>query len=227
MTSRNLIISPTGKQSYFKKWTRGVERDFDTILLCYEDIGELPLFCTPYVYRVEGEKWHIIKKFVLENLSFISDYDNVWFVDDDIDTYTESINKLFDIHRSYKLKLSQPAVTGFTSHWITNKAEGSILRYTNFVEVMCPMMNMETMLQLLPTFDLTASGWGLDLLWTKMLEYPTDKVAIIDEVTVTHTKPVGGNYERFKVHPHDELQVFMKEHDLSFNSTVFSTIQKK
>lgn len=225
MTSRNLIISPTGKQSYYKKWTKG-NCDFDIILLCYEDIGELPLFCTPYVYNYKGEKWHIIKKFVLENLSFISDYDNIWFVDDDIDTYTESINNLFDIHRRYKLKLSQPTVTGYTSHWITNKVEGNILRYTNFVEIMCPMMNTETMLRLLPSFDLTESGWGLDLLWTKMLNYPTDKVAIIDEVTVTHTKPVGANYERFKVHPHDALHAFMNEHDLSFNAEVFSTIKK-
>lgn len=225
MTSRNLIISPTGKQSYFKKWTKG-ECDFDIILLCYEDIGELPLFCTPYVYSFKGEKWHIIKKFVLENLSFVSSYDNVWFVDDDIYTYTESINKLFDVHRRYKLKLSQPSVTGFTSHWITNKVEGNVLRYTNFVEIMCPMMSTETMIQLLPTFDYTESGWGLDLLWAKMLGYPTDKIAIIDEIMVTHSKPVGGNYERFKIHPHDELQAFMKEHDLRFDAQVFSTIKK-
>jgi len=59
-----------------------------------------------------------------------------------------------------------------------------------------------------------------------MLNYHTDKVAIIDEVTVTHTKPVGANYERFKVHPHDALHAFMNEHDLSFNAEVFSTIKK-
>jgi hypothetical protein len=35
----NLIITPTGKNSYFKKWIKD-DCNFDIVLLCYEDIEE-------------------------------------------------------------------------------------------------------------------------------------------------------------------------------------------
>jgi hypothetical protein len=42
-----------------------------------------------------------------------------------------------------------------------------------------------------PTFRENKSGWGIDHVWVKWLKYPTDKVAIIDDVVAVHTRPVG------------------------------------
>ena len=36
--SKNLVISPTGNRSLFKNWISG-NKDFDIVLLCYEDIN--------------------------------------------------------------------------------------------------------------------------------------------------------------------------------------------
>ena len=85
----------------------------------------------------------------------------------------------------------------------------------------CPLMN------LFQTFDLSQSGWGLDLLWAKMLD--NDKIAIIDEVNFVHTRPVGKDYiingnKRFKLNPKDELTMFMKKYDLSIDFKVLSQI---
>ena len=43
------------------------------------------------------------------------------------------------------------------------------------------------------------SGWGLDLLWPTQVSEPR-RIAILDSVAVTHTRPIGGpNYQ----HLHD------------------------
>jgi hypothetical protein len=222
----NLIITPTGKNSYFKKWIKD-DCNFDIVLLCYEDIEEYKHTNIKFVKHFNAEKWSMSKRFITENLDFILQYDNFLFIDDDIDTDTESINKLFEIHSKYNLNLSQPSVSGYTSWKITNKVDGCLLRYTNYVEIMSPLMNKQTLMSLFQTFDLSQSGWGLDLLWTKMLD--NDKIAIIDEVNVIHTRPVGKDYiingsKRFKLNPKDELTMFMKKYNLSIDFKVLSQI---
>lgn len=222
----NLIITPTGKNSYFKKWIKD-DCDFDIVLLCYEDIEEYKHTSIKFVKHFNAEKWSMSKRFIIENLEFILQYDNFLFIDDDIDTDTESINKLFEIHIKYNLNLSQPSVSGYTSWEITNKVEDCLLRYTNYVEVMSPLMNKQTLMNLFQTFDLSKSGWGLDLLWAKMLD--NDKMAIIDEVNVIHTRPVANDYitngnKRFKMGPKAELTMFMRKYNLSIDFKVLSQI---
>lgn len=224
--SRNLIITPTGNSSLFKNWISG-KTNFDIALLCYEDIDfDLDQF-TPHHYRYNGEKWHIIKKFIVENINFILSYDYFWFPDDDIDTDTDSINKLFRIHSDYNLSISQPSIIGPQSFNITKKHENCFLRYTNFVEVMCPMMDKQSLLLVFDSFDKSKSGWGLDLLWQKILQYPQNS-AIIDEVSVTHTIPVGQNYYngRFKTSPNLELKRIMKKWGLTLDLKEYNRIVK-
>ena len=89
-------------------------------------------------------------------------------------------------------------------------------------------MNKQTLMSLFQTFDLSKSGWGLDLLWAKMLD--NDKIAIIDEVNVIHTRPVGKDYiingnKRFKMNPKDELTMFMKKYNLSINFKTLSVVK--
>jgi hypothetical protein len=64
-------------------------------------------------------------------------------------------------------------------------------RRVGFVEIMVPGFRREALELLLPTLDLTDTGWGwgLDSLWPKLLGY--ENVGIIDGITVTHTRPVG------------------------------------
>lgn len=224
--SKNLVISPTGNRSLFKNWISG-NKDFDIVLLCYEDINIDLSHFTPYHHRFNGEKWHMIKKFVIENIDFILKYDYFWFPDDDIDTDSNSINKLFQIHKDYKLSISQPSILGSQSFDITKKCDNCFLRYTNFVEVMCPMMNKQSLLLLFDSFDKSSSGWGLDLLWQKILNFPKNS-AIIDEVSVTHTRKVGENYfeGRFKIKPGRDLKLIMKKFGLTLDPKEYDRIVK-
>jgi hypothetical protein len=64
-------------------------------------------------------------------------------------------------------------------------------RWVGFVEIMVPGLRTSALASLLPTLDLTETGWGwgLDSVWPKLLGY--ERVGIIDGTPVRHTRPVG------------------------------------
>lgn len=206
--NRNVIISAVGNNGLYKGWL-GNDANFDLVLLYYGNDKETfdKLKSDGYtVVNTIGSKFHLIKDFITNNKDYYDRYDNFWFPDDDLETNCYSINKLFSMHEEFKLWLSQPSILGYTSHDITKPNINCILRYTDFVEIMCPLMTSSVLKKLLDTFDLSESGWGVDIIWNYILGCPQDKIAIIDEVSVTHTRQPGTDYSRFKNNPHDELR---------------------
>jgi hypothetical protein len=79
---------------------------------------------------------------------------------------------------------------------------------------MAPCFAAPMLSKALPLFNSNLSGWGLDFVWPKLADRPEHEIAIIDAVTVHHTRPVGGpNYNMLKekgVSPWDELRAFCK-----------------
>jgi hypothetical protein len=225
----NLIISPVGDNSLHPNWADN-HKNFDLVLIYYGDnetTAQSYTQYTPYVYTAKGEKYHLIKSFISTNLEFISTYDYIWLPDDDVDISTDNINRLFDTADEYKLSISQPSMGGYVSHEITKPVLGSILRYTNFVEVLAPLFNKETLLKVYNTFDLNYSSWGYDYLWPHMLGYPQDQVAIIDDIMMVHTRPVGQNYSRFPKQPWDELMDLLYSYNIKKEEINYSHIWKK
>ncbi len=199
----NLVISPAGDKSVHKQWLVG-KPNFELVLLYYgEDLNIAKSYTqdTSNVYASKGFKWWLIKSFIEDNLEWVSQFEYIWFPDDDIEIDTENINKLFDLAKQYSLWLCQPSLLGYASHHITLPQKNSLLRYTNFVEVMAPMMNLDTVLKLKETFDVNYSSWGLDGIWPYLLGHPKDKIAILDTVIMRHTKPPG-NPELYSQIPH-------------------------
>lgn len=225
----NLIISPVGDNSLHNNWI-GNNINFDLILLYYgdnESVAQSYTHHTPYVYMAKGEKYHLLKSFISNNLDFISKYDYTWLPDDDVDISPEDINKLFNMAREYQLSISQPAMEGHVSHEITKPVKDSILRYTNFVEVLAPLFDKETLLKVYDTFNLNYSSWGYDYLWPHLLHYPQDKIAIIDDIIMTHTRPVGQNYSRFPRLPWDEMNDLLYSYNIVKQEINYSQIWKK
>jgi hypothetical protein len=223
----NLIISPVGDNSLHSNW---IHKDFDLVLIYYGDNNDTAQSYTnhtPYVYTAKGEKYHLLKSFIQDNVEFISKYDYIWLPDDDVDISPENINKLFNIAKEYNLFIAQPAMNGYVSHEITKPIPNSLLRYTNFVEVLAPLFNTETLLKVYNTFDLNYSSWGYDYLWPHLLGYPQNSVAIIDDVVMTHTRPVGQNYSRFPKIPWDELVELLQSNNIIKQEINYSQIWKK
>lgn len=226
----NLIIAPCGNDnSLIKQWVEG-KPDFDLVLLYYGDSEEMAKSYkqyTPHVYMGKGEKYHLIHSFHLNNPGFIEQYDYVWLPDDDVLIYTEEINKLFNIADNYKLDLCQPSMVGFVSHHITRPIDNCILRYTNFVEVLAPLFSKQTFLKLVPEFNLNKSAWGYDYLWPYLLRFPQDKIAIIDDIVMNHTKPVGSSYgDRFPKPPHEDLRDILQKYNIRKEEIEYSRISK-
>jgi hypothetical protein len=224
---KNLIIVPAGDLSLHQLWI-GEEKNFEVVVLYYgnkEEQYNLFKVNTKDTIKVSGHKWHLIANYVLANLNEIEKYEYIWFPDDDLSTNVKDINRIFEICKKNNLWVAQPSLTGYVSYEIEKKIEGNLLRFTNFVEIICPVMSTETLKKLIFYFNLNESGWGLDYLWPKILGYPKDKIAIIDDVTVDHTKPIGLNYKnRFKKEPMEELNELFQKYNLTFNQITYSNI---
>jgi hypothetical protein len=91
------------------------------------------------------------------------------------------------------LDLFAPALheTSSFAHFITMRNRRFYGRWVGFVEIMVPGFSRSAMQTLVPSLDLsdTGWGWGLDSLWPKRLAY--ENVGIIDGTPVIHTRPVG------------------------------------
>ncbi len=225
--NKNLIIVPAGDSSLHPHWISG-ECNFDLIIIYYgksekvfEEYKSHSLDCI----NKKGEKWQLIHDYIKSNFDKLKQYEYIWFPDDDLMSNSEDINVLFNTNKEHSLSLSQPSLDGYVSYEIEKKVQGSKLRFTSFVEIICPLMSFDTMCWLLDYFIVNESGWGMDYLWAKLLGNPVDKIAIIDIITVTHTKPIAENYKgRFKKEPMVELQELFRKHKLSFYQVVHSQI---
>ena len=93
--------------------------------------------------------------------------------------------------------MAQPALTpqSFISWGITVQCPLTRLRWTNFCEIMVPCFKRDFLLRCLPSLSETLSGSGLDFVWPHFAGAQARRVAIVDAVAVTHTRPIGAaNY---------------------------------
>lgn len=227
--NKYLVISPIGNESLHPEWVKE-KVNFDLVLIYYggdESIAELNTKYTPHIYMAKGSKYHLLKSFIKSNIDFISNYTHIWLPDNDVSISSENINKLFSLANEHQLSICQPAMDGYFSHEITKPINNSILRYTNFVEVLAPLFDLETLLLVYDTFDLNHSSWGYDYLWAHLLGYPKDKIAIIDDIVMTHTKPVGQDYSRFPVAPWEEMNELLYSYSIRKEEINYSQLWKK
>lgn len=181
-----LVFSSVGDTNNVQSWiSNPSKKDFDLIIYYYGD-KEAPDFDANLIVKRKGLKLDNFYHFL--NHHSIESYQSIWLVDDDIIINTESINRMFKIFSEYNLWMAQPSFDKHSqiSHAITMNNPSCILRYTNFVEVGVPIFSTKTIPLLMESFNDASTGYGLDYVWTSLLDYPTDKIAIIDAVTCQH-----------------------------------------
>lgn len=145
---------------------------------------------------MKGQKFKAIYRYLKRNKNLLKEYDYYYIPDDGIFIDDVNIKTLFGIMEKYNLAIAQPALTNsYFSYDITLKKEESILRYTNFVEMMQPCFSNEALNKILFTFNENLSGWGMDFHWPFIVEYEKKNMAIIDCITSIHARPIGKNYK--------------------------------
>ncbi|MCG1020136.1 DUF707 domain-containing protein [Sutcliffiella horikoshii] len=216
---RFLIIARVGDTSYHREWLKpSIDKNFDLCLSYYGDSPEGIKNEADFYFESKGTKWPKIKEVIKALGERINQYDAIWLPDDDILTNSSNIKKMFELFTNQQFELAQPALTkdSFFSHAVTTEQTDYLWRYTEFVEIMAPIFSRNALNQCWETFDISLSGWGLDLLWPKLLGYPHKKIAIIDDTSVQHTRPIGtgGIYKYFS--PFEELHDLEKKFDVTW-----------
>ena len=132
--------------------------------------------------------------------------------DDDIDFNPGDISRFFSLCETYGAYLCQPALRWGThsNHDVTLWNPLCVLRATTFIEVMAPCFSALAAQELLDTFLLSRSTWGIDYAWASRLNGQR-RIAVVDAVRVAHTKPVdigdGPFYRKMRamgVNPEEE-----------------------
>jgi uncharacterized protein DUF707 len=148
-----------------------------------------------FVHRQPGAKWPGLLQTLKAHCDVIARYRYVWLPDDDLLCEPEGISRMFAVCEDLRLELAQPALTldSYFTHMITLQHRRFQVRFTNFVEIMAPVLSASLLARAVPTMVGSLSGWGLDSLWPRMVGL--GKVAIIDSAPIRHTRPISnGKY---------------------------------
>jgi len=225
---KNLVIVCAGEESLHENWTAGPDESlFDLAVIYYGERENRYRERADFYLMQKGLKWRLLHSFLGTMAGEMDSYDYVWFPDDDLMADTSSINRLFEIMAEYELDLAQPSLApeSYINHRITRR-RSSFLRYTNFVEVMAPAFSLPALKKCSPMFAEAVTGWGMDVIWPHKVNptFEKDNVAIIDAVSVTHTRPLnlsGGFYGSLGKSPHEEMNALLKRYGLKLRPIAY------
>jgi Protein of unknown function (DUF707) len=174
---------------------RLAEQNFDYALSWFGDEPPANAKGAKFVHLQKGAKWPGLEQTIAAHWDLIQQYRYIWLPDDDLLCVPEDVSRMFSICDDLQLELAQPALTrdSYFTHVITLQHTEFQVRFTNFVEIMAPVLSADMLARVYPTLAGQVSGYGLDPLWARYSQL--GKVAIIDDTPVKHTRPVGGpNY---------------------------------
>jgi hypothetical protein len=196
-----LAIVRCGDASLHHSWSGGARR-FDIGISYFGDDAAKVFPEARFVHRGKGGKWDGLFSFFAQFPEAIKEYEFFWFPDDDISADVAAINRLIEIRAEHRLEVCQPSLDdhSYYSHLITLRHPSFTLRHTNFVEIMVPLVSRAILKKTLPMIERTRSGFGMDFVWPKMAAEisgeATRSSAVIDSVSVRHTRPVGGSLHK-------------------------------
>lgn len=235
LKKENLVVASVGDWSNHSYWTGAGEKDFDLALLYYGDKENRYREEADYHLQVQGMlKFETIARAIHRLSEVIRRYDAVCMPDDDMVMGAQTLNRLFRIFHKYNLDLAHPAIAGGIFYdWDMCRNPHTVLRYVDFVDRICPLFKIDVLLKALPTFTLNRSGWGIELLWGKILK--GKRIAIIDDVVVQHrpsrTPPWERDYYKklieLGIDPYDELAKLQSEYGVALHKKVFYGEKKK
>ena len=234
---QNLILSRNGPESLHIEWLDCKEtKNWDLITLFYEESAfENRIAKDRYqAHYMPGGKWDTYHNFLSENLELINDYDYIWFPDDDISISGDDISKMFVLMKEFDLDIGQPSMSleSYFSYLVLIQCSGLRLRFSNFAEVMAPCLRNNVVTEMLPFFEGSFTGMGLESIWCFKTRKEPNKIAIFDEINMTHTRPIGGPLHKkmydMNMTPNLEIKNNLSKLNVKqVKPVIFSSITKK
>jgi hypothetical protein len=196
---RNLVVLRANEQSLHPRWSKDIpenERSWDLCISYYGKNETFPPddFAEYACLQNQDRKFVALKK-LMHRDSILWAYDFVMFPDDDLQMTWSDLNILFNICSEFQLQLAQPSLTGHANYVNSKRKPEFLLRFVTMVEIMAPIFSKQALRTCIHTFDLNQTGFGIDYAWSKLVEGPLTKIAVIDRVAVEHTRPTGKSYD--------------------------------
>lgn len=193
MMRRNLVIARVGNRSLHPHWLEATkERSWDLYLCPFQELSVTPDYDCTLGTVISGPKWAGLRE-LLNSWNGWQNYEYIWLPDDDILTSQDDVDAMFRLGEALQFNLFAPALqeNSYYAHYITMRNRSFAARRVGFVEIMVPCFKTSVLKELLPTLDLTTTGWGwgLDSVWPKLLNYKG--LGVLDSVPVLHTRAVG------------------------------------
>lgn len=227
MQRKNLIVARVGRHSLHPTWLNpSAPRNWDLHLCPYQPLADQRGHELTVGDVIVGPKWTGLRE-LLKHWQDWRNYERIWLPDDDLFATQDTIDRMFELAEALSFELCAPALheASYYAHFSTMRNARCVARRTGFVEIMAPCFTREALDRLLPTLDLTATGWGwgLDSLWPKLLGYMN--LGVIDATPVLHTRPVG-NFRDAELawRVREESDRIMADYDCGQRHTTFGAI---
>ena len=219
--SRSLVFTSAGDRSNVRHWLQGRRREFDLWVNYYDD-GASALQSLADIYSArKGTKFQNLHYCYSRWPEIFSQYEAVMVMDDDIIIGADGLTRLFDVRRELDLWALQPAfrISGKLSWDITRVRPTTRLRYTDFIEMTCPLFRRDKLDAFMAVYDPQSMGYGED--WWFLRTLGPDRglhVAVVDEVSCInphdHTK---GGREMDRISSHEQRKAMWQRTKARYN----------
>jgi hypothetical protein len=195
-THPNLIFSSVGDHGNLPRWLRG-RRNFDLWVTYYGETRGRFRDRADYYNERRGSKFQNLLFAYRTWPKLLDRYAAILVMDDDLLISGSALSSLFDIRDRYDLWALQPAFDphGKISWPITRVNPYTRLRYTNFIEMACPLFRKDKLDAFMAVYDPELVGWGCDWWFLDVMgEDLRDRVAVVDTITCLnpHDSTKGG-----------------------------------
>jgi hypothetical protein len=223
--TKDLTIVRAGPRSLHPTWLDpGKARNWDLFICPYEEVPPPPAGATGLLVSqvIPGTKWDGLKV-LLQKWQGWRDYRYVMLADEDLFATQDTWSRFFEKCTACGAKLAQPAFAEDAPyrHWLTVRNTEFTTRRVSCVEFATPCFRAEVLADLLTTFDLSTTGWGLDFLWGRRLDYKD--LFVIDETPVISTRPFNADRDP-ELHQtaQADLNRFMRDNKVPWMLKTFS-----
>jgi hypothetical protein len=167
---------------------------YETVVYQYKDF-DMESNSYDHLFKCTGWKWEIAKQF-LDTFDY-SGYEYIGFLDDDLVTDIQSVNRAINIAKEKDIKLFQLSLNDDSEkqHVVTFQDQSMKFALTNFVEGMGPFVHVSLMPALVEfwKYHEVKSGWGFDIVMSSILKA---KTAVIHEVSMHHVPKHNPYYDK-------------------------------
>lgn len=182
-----LVFTSAGDNSNLDYWLDGAKK-FDIWISYFGNKNNQFIDNADYYMARKGGKFPALLYIYQQWPELLKQYKAIFVLDDDLIFSTNDINRLFALMDTYHLWLLQPAFDkrGKISFKLNEVHPFSLLRFSNYVEVACPMFTTTQLCNFMDIYDPKLIGWGVDFWFSEVIskqDHDNNKIAIVDLIT--------------------------------------------